>query len=107
MRGGTNRVKKVCEVFGEEDAGTRYFVGNPVMKRRYVGVLAATGLPFAREVVSSINPDHRLRGRVSVSSPTEDSGTRRVIKLVAAFRITTGVTTICMIFIQSVPYTVL
>lgn len=42
-----------------------------MVKQRYALVLAATALLFVSGIVNCINPDHRLRGRVSVSLPTE------------------------------------
>jgi hypothetical protein len=66
--GGKDHVRRVRGVLGGEDAENVPFraVEKPVVKQWYALVLAATTLPFMRNVPSSMNPD-RLCGRVLVS----------------------------------------
>lgn len=46
------------------ERGRCHFVERSAVRQRYVKFLAATTLPFAREVWGSVGPDHRLFGRV-------------------------------------------
>ena len=76
-RGEVRAKSRGCGKYSEgKTQGTHHFVEKPRVKQRYAYVLAATAPPFAREIVNSINPDHRLCGRVSVSLSSKGSGTR-------------------------------